>query len=145
MLTYLWKWQLAWSGLRAADSETLKPVCSPKFMDSHDLRKAADLVDHRLIHVLGYREGWALWLKRAGVKNQIGGHGLQVDNSLIAFRLAAEGAGVALARSSMVPQDLAASGLVMPFELAVPVEEGFFLITREKMLAVQKIRVFRVG
>ena len=31
----------------------------------------ADLLGHTLIHVLGYKEGWALWLKKAGVNRSL--------------------------------------------------------------------------
>lgn len=134
-----------WPGVKSErlTQETLHPVCSPKYIESKNLLKPADLANHRLIHVLGYREGWALWLKKAGLKRMPASPGLQVDNSLMAFRLAAEGAGVALARSSMLPADLAAANLAKPFELAVPVDEGFFLISRDKMLNLQQVQAFR--
>jgi LysR family transcriptional regulator, glycine cleavage system transcriptional activator len=133
-----------WDGVKAdrLTHETLHPVCSTRLFESGALHTPADLTGHRLIHVLGYREGWALWLNKAGLKHQITSPGLQVDNSLMAFRLAAEGAGVALARSSMLPEDLAAANLAMPFELAVAVEEGFFLIMREGLANLHQAKVF---
>jgi LysR family transcriptional regulator, glycine cleavage system transcriptional activator len=134
-----------WPGVRSErlTHEVLHPVCSPAYIESKNLRSPADLLEHCLIHVLGYREGWALWLKQAGLRRQLVTPGLQVDNSLMAFRLAAAGAGVALARSSMLPADLAAANLAIPLELGVPVEEGFFLITRDKALNLHQVQLFR--
>lgn len=133
-----------WQGMRSdrLTHESLHPVCSSRFFESGALRKPSDLTGHRLIHVLGYREGWALWLNKAGLKHQFTSPGLQVDNSLLAFRLAAEGAGVALARSSMLPADIAAANLAIPFELAVPVEEGFFLFMREDAANSSQAQLF---
>jgi LysR family transcriptional regulator, glycine cleavage system transcriptional activator len=113
--------------------EALQPVCSPELLESGRLKTPGDLMNHTLIHVLGYKEGWALWLKQAGVKT-IPAISLQCDNSLMAFELAAEGAGVALGRTSMLAKDLNSRRLVAPLELAVPIEEGFHLIWRENAL-----------
>jgi LysR family transcriptional regulator, glycine cleavage system transcriptional activator len=112
--------------------EKLQPVCSPKLLEGrHALREPADLKRHALIHVLGYTDGWALWLKNAGVTGMPESTGLQFDTSLMAFEVAAQGAGVAMGRSSMIGKDLASGRLVAPFPLAVPVAEGFHLISRE--------------
>jgi len=39
--------------------EVIKPVCAPSLLEGeHAIRKPADLAHHRLLHVLGYEEGW---------------------------------------------------------------------------------------
>ncbi|MGL4488666.1 MAG: LysR substrate-binding domain-containing protein [Rhizobiaceae bacterium] len=120
-----------WPGVKShrLTHESLTPVCSPKLTNA--LQHPKDLANHTLIHVLGYREGWALWLKEAGVKLEPKAPALQFDNSLLAFKLAAQGAGVALGRTSMLEAELEAGTLVKPFELSVQVEEGFHLIIKE--------------
>lgn len=104
--------------------ETIAPVCAPG-------RRPATpdaLADHRLLHVLGYHEGWGTWLQAAGARGVDAGAGLHLDTSLAAFELAAQGAGVALGRRSLVGPALASGRLVEPFDLAVPIEEGFHLV-----------------
>jgi LysR family glycine cleavage system transcriptional activator len=93
--------------------------------------------------VLGYKEGWALWLKKAGVKNTSENTGIQVDNSLMAFELAAHTMGIALGRTSMIAKDLRQGRLVAPFDLTVPIEEGFHLIAREDFAAHSHAGLFR--
>ena len=134
-----------WPGVKSdrLTSETLQPVCSPAFLESHNLTTAQDLGGQTLIHVLGYKEGWALWLKKAGVNTQSDSAGIQVDTSLLAFELARQGVGIALGRRSMVTKDLTAGRLVAPFELAVPIEEGFHLIARENLYESSDAAVFR--
>jgi LysR family glycine cleavage system transcriptional activator len=105
--------------------ESLTPLCAP---DLPDLKSPDDLRRHRLLHVLGYHEGWGIWLKAAGAKAVDAGSGLHLDTSLTAFELAAQGGGVALGRSSLAGHALATGRLIAPFGLAVPIDEAFHLI-----------------
>jgi LysR family transcriptional regulator, glycine cleavage system transcriptional activator len=109
--------------------ESLRPLCAPALMQRGTaLLQPGDLRHHRLLHVIGYQEGWATWLNAAGIADIDPGGGLQCDTSLFALALAAAGGGVALGRSSLLTADLAAGRLVAPFDLAVPVDEAFYLV-----------------
>jgi LysR family transcriptional regulator, glycine cleavage system transcriptional activator len=115
--------------------ETLTPLCAPSLQNQ--LRAPADLKNHNLLHVIGYQDGWATWLKAAGVLDIDPGGGLQCDTSLVAFELAAQGDGVALGRSSLADRELQSGRLIAPFELAVPVGESFYLVKpRGRMLPI---------
>ncbi|THD85488.1 LysR family transcriptional regulator [Aliigemmobacter aestuarii] len=104
--------------------ETITPLCAP----GCPLQTPEDLCRHRLLHVLGYHEGWGLWLKAAGVKGIDAGSGLHLDTSLTAFELAAQGAGIALGRSSLAEHAIASGRLIAPFALAIPIDEAFHLV-----------------
>ena len=104
--------------------DTITPLCAPDC----PVRVPGDLRHHRLLHVLGYHEGWGLWLKAAGVAGVDAGSGLHLDTSVTAFELAAQGAGVALGRSSLAAHALASGRLIAPFALAVPIDEAFHLV-----------------
>jgi LysR family transcriptional regulator, glycine cleavage system transcriptional activator len=104
--------------------ETITPLCAP----GCQLKTPQDLRQHRLLHVLGYHEGWGIWLKAAGAKDVDAGSGLHLDTSLTAFELAAQGGGVALGRKSLTAHALASGRLIAPFDLAVPIDEAFHLI-----------------
>ena len=80
---------------------------------------------------MGYQDGWANWLSAAGVTGLDAGSGTHLDTSLMAFEMAAHGLGVALGRRSMAARELASGRLVKPFDLEVPVQEAFFLLTPE--------------
>ena len=118
-----------WQGVKSQrlTREWLIPVCSPAMAAT--LKSPRDDSGQTLIHVLGYKEGWALWLKQAGVKLRQENPALHFDNSLMALALAKQGMGIALARTSMLGDELTAGRLVAPFDLSVPVEEGFHLVT----------------
>lgn len=120
-----------WPGFQSYQltSEALTPLCSPALLrGATPLRSPSDLDAHVLLHVLGYEEGWAVWLRAAGVHDVHPGQGLQLDNSLLAFEFAANGLGIALGRRSLIDRELASGRLVAPFELSVPINEAFHLV-----------------
>ena len=136
-----------WPGLNSQRLtwETITPVCSPLLLQGENaIRRPEDLANHPLLHVLGYEEGWGLWLNAAGVGGEIDkGRGLHFDTSLIAFEVAAKGAGVALGRSSMTGEDLLSGRLVTPFDLAIPIDEAFHLISPPEETAHPDAILFR--
>jgi LysR family transcriptional regulator, glycine cleavage system transcriptional activator len=121
-----------WPGLRSEPLtvEALEPLCSPTLLaGDKPIRQPGDLAHNRLIHVLGYEEGWGVWLKAAGAGQAAAGGGFQVDTTLMAFEIAACGMGVALGRTSLNGRDLQSGRLVRPFGLSCPVKEAFHLIS----------------
>ncbi len=119
-----------WPGLRAErlTRDALFPVCSPALRP----RAPAALAQVTLLHVFGFREGWAQWLARAGLAGQVDATaGLEFDLSLVALEAAERGVGIALGRSCYVADRLASGRLVAPFETVLPSEEGFYLAAPE--------------
>ncbi|MEL7230107.1 MAG: LysR substrate-binding domain-containing protein, partial [Pseudomonadota bacterium] len=115
-----------WPGLQAErlTTDRLMPLCHPA-MAQAALKEPADLLEQRLIHVLGYEDGWDRWLRAAQVEGSV--PGLQVDNSALAFALVEQNTGVALARSSMADHLLRGGRLVQPFDLTIPTKEAFYI------------------
>ncbi len=117
-----------WKGVRShrLTWETITPLCAPSLLEQ--LRRPDDLKSQRLLHVLGYQEGWGTWLRAAGAEAVNPGQGLQFDTSLTAFEVAAHGGGVALGRFSLAKRERAQGTLVAPFNLEVPINEAFHLL-----------------
>lgn len=117
-----------WSGMRShrLSWETITPLCAPSL--AGQLKRPDDLQAQRLLHVLGYQEGWGTWLHAAGAKLVNPGQGLQFDTSLTAFEVAAQGGGVALGRLSLAKRERVYGRLVAPFDLEVPINEAFHLL-----------------
>ncbi len=109
--------------------ESITPLCSPVLLETGQISTPEDLINNTLIHVLGYQEGWSTWLQVAGVEDINESGGLQVDTSLLAFELATSGVGVALARSSMMQHEVENGRLIAPFDITVPIEEAFYLVS----------------
>ena len=81
-----------------------------------------------LINVLGYRHGWEWYAEQTRQPQILGGQQLSVDNSVIAYPMAAEGLGLVLARSSFMQNDWARIQLV---DIGLPhcqSDEGYFAL-----------------
>ncbi|ATE77663.1 MULTISPECIES: LysR substrate-binding domain-containing protein [Pseudomonas] len=119
-----------WSGLHAQRLtwDILQPVCSPTLMASSPIHEPRDLMNHSLLHVLGYEEGWGYWLKRVGADDVDYSRGLQFDTLISTIRMAELGQGVALARSSVVEDLLKSGQLVAPFNHRIEASESFYLV-----------------
>jgi LysR family glycine cleavage system transcriptional activator len=117
-----------WRGMRSyrLSWETITPLCAPSL--AHQISQPNDLSAQRLLHVLGYQEGWGTWLRAAGAKSVNPGQGLKFDTSLMAFEVASQGGGVALGRRSLSKHARAMGRLVAPFDLNVPIDEAFHLL-----------------
>ena len=117
-----------WSGVSTHQLswETITPLCAPEL--TQELKTPNDLQSQRLLHVMGYQEGWGTWLKAAGATTVDPGQGLQFDTSLTAFEVAANGGGVALGRISLSQHETKSGRLVAPFDLQVPIREAFYLL-----------------
>ncbi len=128
---------------RRLTEDQLVPVCSPTLAAQLGEDPAA-LADARLLHVDGFRSGWAEWLQYADVSEQVeAGAGSHFDTAILPLKLAQEGLGVALGRRPMIDPLIEDGRLVAPFGLPMPTEEAFYLAwpaDEELAPAVEKVR-----
>lgn len=137
-----------WPGLTAVKlmDEQVFPVCSPALQG---LRKPADLSRFTLIHDLSMpaRSGfptWRHWLDAAGQGSVPTAHGLRINNSAAVLQAAIDGMGVALARSVMVRDDLAAGRLLRPFGgKNVMAAQAYYVVYRPETQDMPQIAAFR--
>ena len=136
-----------WPGLRAQwlMAEDIFPVCSPALLTAaRPLRRPEDLAHHTLLHATVSREDWQLWLTAAGMPVSIAARrGLSFDQSFMAIQAAMDGLGVALGRNRYVEADIAAGRLVVPFDVVLPADAGFYVVAPEETADVPKIVRFR--
>jgi LysR family glycine cleavage system transcriptional activator len=136
-----------WPGLRTnwLMAEDMFPVCSPSLLrGDNPLRAPEDLARHTLLHATASREDWQLWLTAAGLPVEIATRrGLSFDQSFMAIEAAVEGLGVALGRTRFVEADIATGRLVVPFEMVLPADAGFYIVAPEATADTPKIALFR--
>jgi len=137
----------SWPGLRAdwLMAEEFFPVCSPSLLaGDKPLGRPADLAQHTLLHATASREDWQLWLTAAGLPPALAlKRGLSFDQSFMAIQAAVEGLGIALGRTRFVEADIAAGRLVMPFNVVLPADAGFYIVAPEATADAPKIALFR--
>ncbi len=136
-----------WPGLHAQwlMAEDIFPVCSPALLTAaKPLRCPEDLAHHTLLHATTLREDWQLWLTAAGLPTALATRrGMTFDQSFMAIQAAMEGLGVALGRTRFVEADIAAGRLVVPFDVVLPADAGFYVVAPQEAADLPKIRVFR--
>jgi LysR family transcriptional regulator, glycine cleavage system transcriptional activator len=142
----------SWPGLTAERlmDEEIFPVCSPTLLrQNRRLRKPSDLGGLKLIHDLSVdaRSGfatWDAWLAKVGAKEVGTKRGLRINNSAAVLQAAIDGQGVALARSIMARDDLAARRLVRLFpEIEFASTLAYYVVYRPECSTLPKLVAFR--
>lgn len=141
-----------WPGLVADKlmDEEVYPVCSPKLLGERGrLQTPNDLARETLIHDLSMDShaafpSWEAWLQRAGVMDIATSRGLKINNSAAVLQAAAEGHGVALARSVMAHDDLASGRLVRLYPaIAFPSPLAYYVVYRAECSSKPRLAAFR--
>ena len=140
-----------WSGLTASKlmEEEVYPVCSPNWLRTRSIVKPKDLVRETLIHDLSMDShpdfpSWEAWLQRAGVMGVSVKRGMKINNSAAVLQAAAEGNGVALARSVMARDDLSSGRLIRLFpEVAFLSPLAYYIVYRTENSSKPKLLAFR--
>lgn len=135
----------AWPGLTVTllRTEELFPVCAPDLLaDGPPLEKPEDLAYYTLLHDEMPLD-WKHWLDAVGCTTVNPERGPGYTHSNLVLLAARAGEGVALGRSVMVADDLAAGRLVRPFDFALPAPQAYYLACVEGTEDRPKIRAFR--
>ena len=134
-----------WPGLDSTRlmTEEIFPVCSPALLaDGPPLEKPPDLRRHTLLHD-EMREDWRMWLLAAGVGGVDPTRGPGYHHSNLVMQAAMAGEGVALGRSVLVADELAAGRLVKPFDVSLPAEYAYYVVYPEAAAGRPKVRALR--
>lgn len=140
-----------WPGLAAEKlmDEEVYPVCAPALLATATLQAPDDLRGQVLIHdqsvdtSTGFAS-WQAWLRHAGVQGVPTDRGLRINNSAAVLQAAIDGQGVALARSVMAHDDLAAGRLVRLFpQVRLESALAYYVVYRPECIAQPKVAAFR--
>lgn len=140
-----------WPGLAAEKlmDEEVYPVCAPALLTTATLQAPGDLRGQVLIHdqsvdtSTGFAS-WQAWLRHAGVQGVPTDRGLRINNSAAVLQAAIDGQGVALARSVMAHDDLAAGRLVRLFpQVRLESALAYYVVYHPECIAQPKVAAFR--
>ncbi|SIT49146.1 Glycine cleavage system transcriptional activator [Paraburkholderia ribeironis] len=142
----------SWPGLVSEKlmDEQICAVCSPTWLAKNaKLKTPNDLSGKALIHDLSVDghlgfASWDDWLQRAGAENVDAKRGMRINNSAAVLQAAVDGHGVALARSVMARDDLAAGRLVQLFpKVKWTSELAYYIVYRGECASLPKLVAFR--
>ena len=110
-------------------------VCAPAVRARRRITVPSDLARHVLLHD-DSRDAWANWLAEHGAPQIESRRGPVLTDSSMLVEAAVRGQGVALARRSLVMDELAAGRLVLAFPQIAPARTGlsYYLVGRAENL-----------
>jgi LysR family glycine cleavage system transcriptional activator len=120
--------------------EMLFPVCSPSLPAAATIKTPEDLLTAPLLFYP--HRPWSLWFASVGLPGPAR-TGPEFDDSVMLLEAAAAGMGVALARSSLIEQDLASGRLIRLLPGAVANTFGFYVCWRADSPKLRRIHAFR--
>ena len=117
------------------------PVASPRMHRGKLPKAAADLANFRLIRE--DRDYWQEWLRAARVDVDMPPTGPLFNDSTYSLQAAARGEGIALARRSIVAEDLQRGTLVKLFDVAVASRESYWFVSPKALAETPRVKAFR--
>ncbi len=130
-------------------TEEVFPVCAPSLLSGpKPLRRIDDLRHHHLLHdrqLSGDEPSlhWSHWLRDAGVAGFDADRGPGFTDSTMLMEATRGGMGVALGRSGLAADDLAAGRLVRPLTQSRPADYAYYVVVPQGHVANPRVRVFR--
>lgn len=134
-----------WTGLEVVRlcAEQLFPICSPKLLGGRNgMRKPADVLKFPLLHFED-RTNWSKWLTAAGVYGAEVSAGPVMNRASMVIDAAVDGQGVGLARTTLAAWDIINGRLVRPFDIALPLSRGYWIVCPRVTSMLPKIVTFR--
>lgn len=118
-------------------------VASPALAAKAKLKAPRDLLKARIIRE--DRDYWKHWFDAAGVpiEEAKAARGPLFNDSTYALQAAARGEGIALARRSIVTEDLERGVLKRLFELRVPSRERYWFVCPKETVDTTKVKAFK--
>jgi LysR family transcriptional regulator, glycine cleavage system transcriptional activator len=116
------------------------PVCSPR-IDGGVPKRPAELSRYLLLR--SDTEVWQTWFRAAGLDWPEPTRGPIFNDDSYLLQAAIEGQGIALARSSLIGNDVGNGVLVRPFAIEVPSPWRYYLVYPPALAQSPKLVVFR--
>ncbi len=123
------------------------PVCSPRVAQKlrNQIKKPADLLKQKLLYRLEDESAptWLDWFSKTGVEVQTLPEGPKFPDTNTALLAAMGDQGIALARSSLVHEELLNGHLVKLFNIILPSPINYYLVCPEGSENTPQITAFR--
>ena len=133
-----------WPALHAEKlmDEWLVPVCRPDLLEKFGpVSTEDDLARYRLLHCPS--EPWSAWLTGDIERSGWPTSGLGADNSAAIVHLALSGAGLALARWSLIGNEIERGQLALASRRVTPSPRCYYFVCPHKVRNLNKVAAFR--
>ncbi|MEN3291089.1 MAG: hypothetical protein V7642_342 [Burkholderiales bacterium] len=134
----------AWPGAVARHlfGEEMTTVCSPRMLGGRTSLEPRELMRFTLLHQSARAEAWRHWFAQAGIHDANCMKGQRYELFSMLVEAARAGLGVALVPRFFVSNELANGELVVPCELSLQNESGYYLVYPESKQSSPLLKVF---
>jgi DNA-binding transcriptional LysR family regulator len=123
--------------------EQLFPVCSPKLLEGNfPLKEPRDLARFTLLHY-SEQPQWEMWLHGVGEQKVNSRPGILFSETAMMLEAAEAGQGIAIARSSLVVDELANGTLIRPFVSSVSDTQAYYFCCTQRASEKPMVKAFR--
>ncbi len=130
-------------------SLAVTPMCSPQLLTGDKaLKTPEDLRNHLLLHddrgmLYSNKSFWQLWLERAGVQGVNAEQGPRFTHAWLALAATLEHGGVVASTPLLAAEEIATGRLITPFDIEVPLESGYHMVSTEQAYKRDDVSTFR--
>lgn len=122
--------------------EEMAPVCSPRLLGDRTVLTPAELADFALLHQSARAEAWRHWFAQAGIHDAECMRGQRYELFSMLVEAARAGLGVALVPRFFVLNELRSGELVIPCELSLCSDSGYYLVYPESKQSSPLLKTF---
>lgn len=115
--------------------ERVCPVCTPEYAERLALTTPGD-VQHTVLLHNDIEQDWQAWFQAAGLETKPK-TGPRLGDDTAMLQAALDGQGLALGRSMLVSDDIAAGRLVAPFAIRLPASFSYWFVTPHRPAGVR--------
>lgn len=135
----------AWPGaiVHHLFGEEMMPVCSPRLIPGRRVLRPAEIAQLTLLHQSARPEAWRHWFLQAGIHDAPCMKGQRYELFSMLVEAARAGLGVALMPRFLVLNELANGELVIPSDVTLRNEKGYYLVYPEYKQRSLLLEVFR--
>ena len=111
--------------------EEMTPVCSPRLLNGRASLQPDELEQYTLLHQSARPDAWRQWLVQAGVREANCMKGQRYELFSMLVEAARAGLGIALVPRFFVMNELAVGELLIPCDLPLRNDKGYYLVYPE--------------
>jgi LysR family glycine cleavage system transcriptional activator len=134
-----------WPGL-AADllfRIDMVPVCTPALAERLELREPSDVLKATVYHSFRRRREWSSWFAQVSEQPFKPAGEVLSEDQAVSQQCVLAGMGVGLLQRQFIAEDLAAGRLVIPFDIPLRSDAGFYVVCPHDHLKLPKTAAFR--
>ena len=136
--------ELVWTGAACEllMRERVAPVCSPDFLEGHDIREPRDLLEVPLLHMASRPKAWSEWFATQGIETSRAA-GMQFEQFATVARASIAGLGVALLPLFLIDGELARGQLIRTVGEPIISSSAYYFVSPRANASHPQVVAFR--